>query len=692
MDKSILLNNEVMTRKDGFYQLDKDLQAVKEFLKDVNKKSKKFESTEEKVKWMVDNDYYYDVYAEYTEDQVMEIYNIAYSYEFKFQSYMAVSKFYKDYAVKTNDKKKYLETYEDRCAIVALYLGRGSIKSARSYVRSFVEQRYQPATPTFLNAGKSRRGEMVSCFLLEVQDSLNSINFNIGTSMQLSKIGGGVALNLSKLRARGESIKGVEGAAKGVLPVMKLLEDSFSYADQMGQRKGAGAVYLNVFHLDVLEFLDTKKINADEKSRIQSLSIGLIMHKKFFEIAKAGKDFFMFAPHTVYKEYGIELDDMDMNVWYDKLAKNKNVKKKSMSAREMLNKIAHTQTQSGYPYIMFKDNANDQHALKDLGDVKISNLCTEIFQLQTPTEIADYGSEDQIGYDINCNLGSLNTVNVMESKMIKESVHTGIEALTAVSDMTSIENAPTVKKANDDFHAVGLGMMNLHGYLTKNKIAYESPEAREFAGIFAMMINFHSIEKSMMISKERGVTFKGFEKSEYAKGTYFELYKTDFRPKSDKVKALFEGIHVPSPEDWAELAKQVKEYGMYHGYRLAIAPTQSIGYIQNATASVMPIVDQVEIRTYSTSTTYFPMPYLARDNMFFYKSAYNMNQFKLIDMIAEMQPHIDQGISTILFVDSSTNVADLSRYYVYAELKGLKSLYYTRTKNLSVEECTSCSV
>lgn len=234
MDKSILLNNEVMTMKDGFYQLEKDKEAVKEFLNIVDEKSIKFDSIGDKIEWMVENNFYYDVLKQYTKDQVVKIYEIAYSYNFEFQSYMAVSKFYKDYTVKTDDKKNYLETYEDRCAIVSLYLARGDIKEAEELVRSLVEQRYQPATPTFLNAGKARRGEMVSCFLLEMQDSLNSINFNIGTSMQLSKIGGGVALNLSKLRARGESIKGVEGAAKGVLPVMKLLEDSFNYADQMG--------------------------------------------------------------------------------------------------------------------------------------------------------------------------------------------------------------------------------------------------------------------------------------------------------------------------------------------------------------------------------------------------------------------------------------------------------------------------
>lgn len=693
MSKYIELNNEITIRKDGFFQLDKDLDAVKEFAKEVKRKMMKFDSIEEKVHWLVDNDFYYNVYDYYTEDQVIEIFRTAYEFDFKFQSFMAISKFYKDYALKTNDKKKYLEFYEDRVAITALYLGDGSIKSARNQVVKMMKQQYQPATPTFLNAGKSRRGEMVSCFLLEVDDTLNSISFNIDTSMQLSKIGGGVALNLSKLRGRGESIKGVEGVAKGVLPVMKLLEDAFSYADQMGQRKGSGAVYYNIFGSDVIEFLDTKKINASEKSRIQSLSIGLIVPHKFFELATNNEDFHMFYPYTVFKEYGTHLDDMDIDKMYDELVANKNVKKKSMNARDMLTKIATTQFESGYPYIMFKTNANKDHALKEIGNIKMSNLCTEIFQLQETSIIGDYDDFDIIKRDINCNLGSLNIVNVMEDKGEFQSiVHTAIDALTFVSDSTSIPNAPTVKKANEELHAIGLGAMNLHGYLTKNKIAYESVEALDFANVFFMMMNYYSIERSMEIAKEKG-TFKDFDKSEYANGNYFEKYvQKDFHPVTDKVKKLFEGFYIPSKEDWKNLKSNVRCFGLYHAYRLAIAPTQSISYIQNATSSIMPVVEHIETRTYGNATTYYPMPFLAPDNMFFYKSAYNIDQFKLIDMVATIQPHIDQGISAILYVDSNTSTAKLAQYYLYAAGMGLKSLYYTRTKALSVEECTTCSV
>ncbi|EOP56680.1 hypothetical protein KOY_00357 [Bacillus cereus VDM021] len=375
--RHIELNNEITQMQDGFYQLHKDKEALEVFMEEARANTVHFDSVAERIEYMNKHDYYYNVLDEYKLEEVEEVYNVAYGENFEFQSYMAASKFYKDYALKTNNQKQYLESYEDRVSIVSLYLGRGDVNKAKQFASMIVKQNYQPATPTFLNAGRSRRGEMVSCFLLEMDDSLNSIGFNINTAMQLSKIGGGVALNLSKLRARGEQIKGIDNAASGVVPVMKLLEDSFSYANQLGQRKGAGAVYLNIFHWDIIEFLDTKKINADEKSRIQSLSIGIIVPSKFFELAEKNEPFHVFAPYTVYKEYGKHLDDIDIDEMYDELMSNPNVKKKPLdiSARDMLIKIAMIQLESGYPYLMFKSNANKQHPLKDIGTVKMSNLC-----------------------------------------------------------------------------------------------------------------------------------------------------------------------------------------------------------------------------------------------------------------------------------------------------------------------------
>ena len=245
----------------------------------------------------------------------------------------------------------------------------------------------------------------------------------------------------------------------------------------------------------------------------------------------------MFAPHTVKQEYGVTLDDIDIEKYYDELVANPNVLKKKKDAREMLNMIAQTQLQSGYPYLMFKDNANKVHANSNIGQIKMSNLCTEIFQLQETSIINDYGIEDEIKRDISCNLGSLNIVNVMETGKFRDSVHTGMDALTVVSDEANIQNAPGVKKANNELHSVGLGVMNLHGYLAKNKIGYESEEAKDFANIFFMMMNYYSIERSMEIAKERGEAYQDFDKSDYASGKYFDFYTSqEFVPQFEKVK------------------------------------------------------------------------------------------------------------------------------------------------------------
>ena len=690
----ILLNNEIMIKHEDEYSLHKDKEAVRAyFLEYVNKNTVFFYTLKEKIDYLVENNYYIDFYQWFTFEQMEEVFNFVYAKKFRFQSFMAAFKFFQSYALRDDSGEKFLERYEDRVVAVSLFLAREEgVKKAIEYAEIMINQEYQPATPTFLNAGKKRSGELVSCFLDEIGDNLNGIGYAVDSAMKLSSIGGGVSFNISKIRARGEAIKGVDGRAGGVLPIMKIMEDTFSYANQLGQRPGAGAVYLNIFHSDIEEFLDCKKINADEKVRIKSLSIGIIVPDKFMELAEKDEPCYLIYPHTVMQEYGQFLDEMDMDLMYDELITNPNVKKKKINARHLLVKIAQTQKESGYPYIFFKENTNRAHALNGIGRVKFSNLCTEIMQVSEVSDINIYGQEDTIRYGISCNLGSLNIATVMDNKRIKESVKTAMRALTVVTDVTDIQMVPSIAKANRELHSVGLGAMNLHGFLAKSFIMYESSEALDFANTFFMMMNYYSLEASMEIAKERQRTFVGFEKSAYADGSYFDMYlNRDYNPKTDKVKELFGDIYIPTVEDWNNLKAQVAEHGIYHAYRLAIAPNQSTSYIMNATASVMPIVDIIEVREYGDSTTYYPMPYLTNDNYFYFKSAYDMDQMKVLKLISVIQRHIDQGVSTILHTNSKDSTRDLAKYYIYAHKLGLKSLYYTRTRKSTIEECISCS-
>jgi ribonucleoside-diphosphate reductase, alpha subunit len=691
----ILLNNQVMSKDaEGNYDLDKDKEAVRSyFVEHVNKYTVFFHDLREKLDYLIENQYYIDFYKKYKFSDIEEVFDLVYAKKFRFPSFMSAFKFYQNYALRDNTGEFFLERYEDRIAAVALFLADGDKKKALEYAKLMINQEYQPATPTFLNAGKVRAGQMVSCFLDEVGDNLTGIGYAIDEGMKLSSIGGGVAYNFSKLRARGEAIKGIDGRASGVMPVLKIMEDVFSYANQLGQRPGAGAAYLNIFHWDIEEFLDSKKVNVDEKIRIKSLSIGVIAPGKFMELVAEDKDMYVFAPLTVRQAFGVDLDEMDMDEMYDHLVEHPQVKKRKLDARQLLVRIAQVQKESGYPYLFFKDNANKDHALRQLGSVKFSNLCTEIMQLSEVSEIGQYYEKDQIRRGISCNLGSLNIVNVMENKRIKQAVKGAIDALTQVSDITDIDIVPSIKNANEELHSVGLGAMNLHGYLVKNQIAYESREALDFCNVFFMMMNFYSLERSMEIAKERKTTFKDFEQSDYATGEYFTKYlEKDFVPQTDKVKALFDGIKIPTIDDWKVLADKVKKHGLYNAYRLAIAPTQSVSYIQSATSSIMPIVDPIEVREYGDSTTFYPMPFLTNDNIFYYKSAYDMDQKNVIKLVSVVQRHIDQGISTILHTNSNETTRDIAKYYIYAHKMGLKSLYYTRTRKSTIETCLSCSV
>lgn len=691
----IELNNEIMIQKDGRFQFEKDIEAVRAYFIDyVNQNTVFFHDLGEKLDYLRENDYYETEFLDaYTFDEIKAVYQAAYAHKFRFPSFMSAFKFYNDYALKTNDQTKILERYEDRVACCALFFAKGDATKAIEYANLIMRQEYQPSTPTFLNAGRKRRGELVSCFLLEVGDSLNDIERAVGISMQLSKVGGGVSLNLSKIRAKGESIKGIENVTKGVVGVMKLLDNAFRYADQQGQRQGSGAAYLNVFHADIHDFLDTKKISADEDVRVKTLSIGVVIPDKFIELARENRPAYVFYPHTVYKAYGQHLDEMDIGEMYDQLVDNPAVRKDKIDARKLLEKLAVLRSESGYPYIMFEGNVNAEHANSHVSKVKFSNLCSEVLQASQVSEYTDYGEEDEIGLDISCNLGSLNVENVMKNGDFESIVKLSVDALTHVSETSNIKNAPAVARANREMRSIGLGAMNLHGYLAQNGIAYESEEARDFANVFFALVNYWSLVRSNELAQQTGTTYEGFEGSTYADGSYFDKYVAgDFRPKTEKVARLFEGVIIPTPIGWARLEDNVRKYGLYHSYRLAIAPTGSISYVQSATASVMPIMERIEERTYGNSKTYYSMPGLSPQNWFFYKEAYDMDMFKVVDMIATIQQHVDQGISFTLFLKDTMTTRDLNRIDLYAHHRGIKTLYYARTKDTGQDSCLSCVV
>ena len=447
----------------GELQLDKDREAARQyFLQHVNQNTVFFHSLEEKLDYLVEEQYYEaEMLAQYSFAFIKALFEQAYAYKFRFPSFLGAFKYYTSYTLKTFDGKRYLERYEDRVCMVALTLARGDEALAKSLVDEIISGRFQPATPTFLNCGKQQRGELVSCFLLRIEDNMESIGRSINSALQLSKRGGGVAFLLSNIRESGAPIKRIENQSSGIIPIMKLLEDAFSYANQLGARQGAGAVYLNAHHPDILRFLDTKRENADEKIRIKTLSLGVTIPDITFELAKRNDDMYLFSPYDVERVYGVPFGDISVTEKYQEMVADARIRKHKINARAFFQTLAELQFESGYPYIMFEDTVNRANPIA--GRINMSNLCSEILQVNTPTEYDDDLGYRHIGQDISCNLGSMNIAKVMDAGDIGTSVEIAIRGLTAVSEMSNLSSVPSIAEGNAKSRAIGLGQMNLHG-------------------------------------------------------------------------------------------------------------------------------------------------------------------------------------------------------------------------------------
>jgi len=1077
---------------DGKMQFEADREAAKQYCKyEVNGNTWFFHNLAEKLDFLVENKYYEaELLAKYSFEFIKSLFKQAYAHKFRFPTFLGAFKFYTSYAMKTFDGKRFLERYEDRVTMVALGLADGDETIASQLVDEIITGRFQPATPTFLNTGKAQRGELVSCFLLRTEDNFESIFKSVSSSGQLSKRGGGVAVCLTNIREVGAPIKKIENQSSGIIPVMKLLEDTFSYANQLGQRQGAGAVYLHAHHPDIYRFLDTKRENADEKIRIKTLSMGVVIPDITFELAKTDADMYLFSPYDVERVYGVPFSDVNVTEKYHEMVDDARIKKTKIKAREFFQTLAEIQFESGYPYIMFEDTVNranpidgkiimsnlcvtgdteiltdggyrkvldlynsqedfdvivdkrardldlaatgvsvekstkmfktaeaadifklttaegfsiratewhkfyverdgelvkipmnevepgdrilvqsaegafgpehnpdlaylagvvaadgtiteapanegkitttaraylygdkiefapaieaaairalrgrgdlverqavlkpvfvhsvmykraslhsaplaklfNEHGLskaskttvpefvlrgdketqqayisgmfqldgcitgnekignisielgsidrnqlediqtmllnfgvytriyasrkvgglallpdgngglkeyyqsqswtlrsmdrtsrerlhdlvtwsanheaywqrrnaniksssyynthrfratvltiepdgiEDVYDVTVENgnsvifngiatgQCSEILQVSSASTYNEDSSYDVIGKDISCNLGSMNIAAAMDGGNLGSTVEAAIRGLTAVSDQSDIHSVPSIANGNARSHAIGLGQMNLHGYLARERVHYGSVEGIDFTSIYFASIVFHAIRASNLIAKERGQVFEGFEKSTYATGAFFEKYVTrTWLPETARVQALFDdaGIHLPTIADWEELKASVMEHGIYNQNLQAVPPTGSISYINNSTASIHPIAAKVEIRKEGKiGRVYYPAPFMTDDNQEFYADAYEIGYEKIIDTYAAATEHVDQGLSLTLFFKDTATTRDINKAQIYAWRRGIKTLYYIRLRQMaldgtSVENCVSCAL
>lgn len=686
---------------DGHIQFGKDHEATRQyFLQHVIPNSVQFDSIADRLQYLVSEGYYdADVLNAYPFEFVCALFRQAYDRRFRFRTFLGAWKFYTSYTLKTFDGKRYLEGFTERVCMVALTLAKGDQALALALTDEILTGRFQPATPTFLNCGKQQRGELVSCFLLRIEDNMESIGRAVNSALQLSKRGGGVAFLLSNLRESGAPIKRIENQSSGVIPVMKMLEDAFSYANQLGARQGAGAVYLNAHHPDILRFLDTKRENADEKIRIKTLSLGVVIPDITFRLAKDNQPMALFSPYDVERIYGLAFADISISEKYDEMLADKRIRRTFINPREFFQTLAEIQFESGYPYIMFEDTVNRANPIH--GRINMSNLCSEILQVNTPTEYHDDLSYKRIGKDISCNLGSLNIAHAMDSADFGHTVEIAVRGLTAVSDQSHIHSVPSVEQGNAQSHAIGLGQMNLHGYLARESIQYGSEEGLDFTNIYFYTVTYHALRTSNLLARERGTSFSGFADSRYASGEYFNQYvEQSWQPRTAKVAELFAqaGITIPTQAQWQALKESVMQYGLYNQNLQAIPPTGSISYINHATSSIHPIVSRIEIRKEGkTGRVYYPAPFMNNDNQAFYRDAYDIGPEAIIDTYAEATRHVDQGLSLTLFFRDTATTRDINKAQIYAWKKGIKTLYYIRLRQMAlqgteVEGCVSCSL
>lgn len=687
--------------ENGHIQFDKDKEAAHQyFLQHVNQNTVFFHDLKEKLDYLIRENYYEKaVLDRYDFNFIKAVFKRAYAFKFRFPTFLGAFKYYTSYTLKTFDGKRYLERFEDRVAMVALTLARGDKTFCQKLVDEIMTGRFQPATPTFLNAGKKQRGELVSCFLLRVEDNMESIGRAINSALQLSKRGGGVALCLTNIREMGAPIKNIENQSSGVVPVMKLLEDAFSYANQLGARQGAGAVYLSAHHPDIMRFLDTKRENADEKIRIKTLSLGVVIPDITFELARNNEDMYLFSPYDVERVTGKPLSDIALTEHYRAFVDDPRITKKKISARTFFQTLAEIQFESGYPYIVFEDTVNRENPIA--GRINMSNLCSEILQVNSPSVLNADLTYRHVGTDISCNLGSLNIAKAMNSPNFGETVELAVRALTAVSEMTDIASVPSIEKGNNQSHAIGLGQMNLHGFLAREHIYYGSPEAIDFTNIYYYMVAYHALRSSNLLAKERGEAFADFKQSAYADGRFFKKYiDRCWAPQTKRVQELFakRNFKLPIVEDWQALKQSVEKYGLYNRNLQAVPPTGSISYINNATASIHPIVAKIEIRKEGKiGRVYYPAPYMTNENLAYYQDAYEIGPEKIIDTYAAASQHVDQGLSLTLFFPDTATTRDINKAQIYAWKKKIKSIYYVRLRQMAlsgteVEACVSCSL
>lgn len=605
-------------------------------------------------------------------------------------TYAGLELLLKRYVIKSH-QGELLETPEEMFLSIALHLAINETNDRMGYVKKFYDMlsllQVTMATPTLSNARKPFH-QLSSCFIDVVPDSLNGIYRSLDNFAKVSKYGGGMGLYFGKVRANGSAIRGFEGAAGGIIRWIRLVNDTAVAVDQLGVRSGAVAVYLDVWHRDLPEFLNLRTNNGDDRMKAHDVFPAVCYPDYFWRLAKEDLDapWYMMCPHEILTIKGYALEDYWGEEWekrYLDCVKDSRIRKRVMSVKEIVRLILKSAVETGTPFAFNRDAVNRANPNKHVGMIYSSNLCTEIAQNMSAIEEISIKMESEDGDPVIvtktrpgdfvvCNLASLSlgNIDVRKEGELEGIVRTAVRALDNVIDLNfyPLEYA---KYTNRRYRAIGLGVSGYHHMLAKNGIRWESQEHLDFVDKVFERISFAAIDESSEIASEKG-SYEFFPGSEWESGLFFRRRGYE------------------SPE-WKAVEKKVKEHGMRNAYLLAIAPTSSTSIIAGTSAGVDPVMKRFFYEEKKGEMLARLAPELSPQTWWYYKNAHEIDQSWSVLASAIRQRHIDQAQSMNLYITNDYTMKQVLSLYLLAWEKGVKTIYYIRSKSLEVEECESCS-
>ncbi len=636
--------------------------------------------------------YYKDFYQYYSAEDILEAgRHLSRDTDLTYE-YTTVVSFVKRYLL--NPNKIIRELPQEMYMSVALFLAipekaESRLAFALQIYKHCSEQRISLPTPTLLNA-RTNYNQLSSCFKINVDDDLRAIYHAVENMAQISKFGGGVGVYLGNIRSRGSSIRGVKGMSGGVNPWVKVINDTAVAVNQLGSRLGAISVTLDIWHLDIYDFLDLQTETGDIRSKAFDIFPAVSIPDIFMKRLKDDQDITLFDPHEVEKLYGKRLQDTFCEAFeefYATLESDARIQmKKTVKAKDIFKKFLKSTVETGMPYVFFRDTVNRLNPNKHAGNIYSTQLCTEICQNTSATKFLEESIEDGkivIRYNpgdlVVCNLASINIATVFEPAVIADVFPVVMRVLDNVVTLNyyPIREAERTSKR---YRSVGLGYLGLAEYLATHKLAYDSEAARKEVDRLFERYTYHTYRASVDLAKERGA-YELYPGSEYSKGSLL-----------GRTVEWFEK-NTPNASEWATLFADMKLSGVRFAYHTAPAPNTSTAGVVGTTAALLPIYKKFFVETNLSAPTLRVAPKLSKENFWYYKEYINMDMNDVIDMMAVIYPWIDQSVSFEWMIDPSrVSPAQLYSYYMKSWEEGIKTVYYVRSLSAEINDgCVSCS-